>query len=54
MAARVAGFDWGRTPLGPSATWPQSLVTATDMMLASGHAMCIVWGEGRTPLYNDA
>lgn len=34
--------------------WPQSLRTAVDMMLGSGHAMCIAWGKDRALLYNDA
>lgn len=46
--------DWASTPLGPVDHWPQSLRTAVDMMLGSGHAMCIAWGKDRTLLYNDA
>ncbi len=25
MRARIGGFDWARTPLGPASAWPQSL-----------------------------
>lgn len=46
--------DWGATPLGPRAGWPQSLATTVDLMMASGHAMCLAWGPDRTLLYNDA
>jgi hypothetical protein len=35
-------------------SWPQSLQTAVDIMLASGHAMQLAWGPERTVLYNDA
>ena len=41
MAARIRAFDWTATPLGPVAGWPQSLKTAVDLMLASGHAMML-------------
>lgn len=44
----------GGTPLGPRIAWPQSLRTAIDTMMASGHAMCLSWGPERTFLYNDA
>lgn len=54
MAERVRRYDWAATPLGPIARWPQSLRTAVDLMLASGHAMCLAWGPERTFLYNDA
>lgn len=47
-------YDWGTTPLGPQRVWPQSLITAVDLMMASGHAMCLAWGPERTFLYNDA
>lgn len=47
-------LDWSSTPLGSRDDWPQSLATAVDMMMGSGHAMCIAWGRDRTFLYNDA
>ncbi|MBE7220848.1 MAG: PAS domain-containing protein, partial [Caulobacteraceae bacterium] len=54
MAVRIRAFDWSATPLGPLGLWPQSLRTAVDIMLASGHAMQLAWGPRRTVLYNDA
>lgn len=54
MADLIAGFDWGTTPLGPMADWPQSLRTAVDILLGSGHAMQLAWGPARTVIYNDA
>ncbi|MEH3046288.1 PAS domain-containing sensor histidine kinase [Sphingomonas adhaesiva] len=54
MAERLAAHDWPATPLGPRDGWPQSLRTAVDLMMASGHAMCLAWGAERTFLYNDA
>jgi two-component sensor histidine kinase len=47
-------YDWSETPLGPRERWPQSLRTAVDIMMASGHAMCLAWGPARTFLYNEA
>lgn len=54
MADRIADFDWASTPLGSIRDWPQSLRTAVDIMLGSGHAMQLAWGPERTLLYNDA
>lgn len=54
MARRIRERDWSATPLGPMTTWPQSLKTALDLVLASGHAMQLAWGPERTMLYNDA
>ncbi len=47
-------YDWGATPLGARADWPFSLHTTVDLMMASGHAMCLASGPERTLLYNDA
>lgn len=54
LAERLRTHDWSATPLGPRETWPQSLRTAVDVMMASGHAMCLAWGPDRTFLYNPA
>jgi PAS domain S-box-containing protein len=54
MARRIRAYDWASSPLGASETWPQSLKTAVDLLLASCHAMMLAWGPERTLLYNDA
>lgn len=54
MAELIADYDWASTPLGAIESWPQSLKTAVDIMLGSGHAMQLAWGPERTVLYNDA
>lgn len=54
MADLIARFDWATTPLGAMERWPQSLRTAVDILLGSGHAMQLAWGPERTVLYNDA
>lgn len=45
--------DWSRTPLGPAATWPQSLKTIIRILLTSRYAMWVGWGPELTFLYND-
>lgn len=54
MKTLIRQFDWSSTPVGASQSWPQSLRTTVDIMLASGHAMCVMWGAERTFFYNDA
>ena len=54
MAARIRAFEWGKTPLGALAGWPQSLRAATSLLVNSRHPMWIGWGEIFTFLYNDA
>lgn len=54
MGRRMRDFDWSQTPLGAPATWPQSLSTAVQIMLASRYAMWMGWGPELTFFYNDA
>lgn len=54
MGELVRRHDWASTPLGAIEAWPQSLRTTIDIMLASGHGMCVMWGSERVFLYNDA
>ncbi len=54
MGERMRDFDWSQTPLGPPATWPQSLRTAVQIMLGSRYAMWMGWGTELTFFYNDA
>ena len=53
MGARIRAFDWEKTPLGPIASWPQSLKSTVDLMMASQLAMNLVWGPERIQIYND-
>src|SRR5512142_1777676 len=53
MGALTRAFDWSKTPIGPVASWPQSLRTAVQIVLASRYAMFIWWGPERINLYND-
>ncbi|USX24352.1 ATP-binding protein [Oxalobacteraceae bacterium OTU3CINTB1] len=54
MAARVAAHDWGATPLGPIEGWPPALRITANLVLASHFPSCLVWGEHKVMIYNDA
>lgn len=54
MGARIRAFDWSATPLGPIEGWPQSLKTATGILLRSPVPIVMLWGEDGIMIYNDA
>jgi hypothetical protein len=54
MARLIRAFDWASTPLGPIETWPQSLKTATGLLIASPVPIVMLWGTLGTMIYNDA
>lgn len=54
MEAAVRAFDWGQTPIGERANWPQSLRTAVSICLASNFPMIVFWGPQFVQIYNDA
>ncbi|HEV2327200.1 MAG TPA: ATP-binding protein [Verrucomicrobiae bacterium] len=54
MGERIRRFDWSKTPIGPIAQWPSSLVTSVRIMLASRQPIWIGWGPEFIYLYNDA
>ena len=53
MAARMRAHDWAASSMGPTATWPQSLKTAIDLMLDAPQPIYIAWGHELTSFYND-
>ena len=53
-AQLVRDFAWGTTPLGRVETWPQSLKTATALLIHSPVPMVMLWGEAGVMIYNDA
>jgi PAS domain S-box-containing protein len=53
MAELVRGFDWAKTSLGAAETWPDTLVTTVNMLLASRHPMFFWWGPDLIQFYND-
>lgn len=54
MGALIRERNWAATPLGPPQLWPQSLKTAVQLLLNTGHPMYIFWGADGLCLYNDA
>jgi PAS domain S-box-containing protein len=54
MSALIRAYDWSATPLGPMQSWPQSLKTAVDLLLANRFAIALAWGPELTLIYNDA
>ncbi|WP_436050519.1 HWE histidine kinase domain-containing protein [Phenylobacterium sp. LjRoot225] len=50
----IAKHDWASTPLGPLSAWPQSLKTATGILLRSPVPMALHWGLDGVTIYNDA
>jgi PAS domain S-box-containing protein len=54
MAARVHGFDWTKTPLGPRERWPRALWQMVEIILGSGFPMAVRWGPEFLTIYNDA
>ena len=46
--------NWSATPLGPVATWPQSLKSAVSILLPSKAQIILFWGPELIAIYNDA
>src|SRR3954471_21411087 len=53
MAARVAAFDWSKTPLGPRKNWSSSLELIVSTIMASQFPMALRWGPEFVIIYND-
>lgn len=49
----VGAFDWSQTPLGSRESWPQSLQTATDLVLNCQFPMILLWGSSLVQIYNN-
>ncbi|MFN8475055.1 MAG: PAS domain S-box protein [Anaerolineae bacterium] len=54
MGELIREMDWSQTPLGPVATWPQSLRTTVSVCLSSRFPILLWWGPDLIMLYNDA
>ncbi|HEY0936858.1 MAG TPA: SpoIIE family protein phosphatase [Trebonia sp.] len=50
----LSAVDWAATPLGPPASWAQSLQTAVDILLSSRFSMWMAWGPELTFFCNAA
>ena len=53
VGALMRTHDWSTSPLGPPASWPQSLRTVVSLMLQSSFPMFVAWGKDLGFLYND-
>jgi signal transduction histidine kinase/ActR/RegA family two-component response regulator len=53
MRERIRTFDWSMTPLGPIASWPESLQLALRMMLTARHPLMLSWKPEFILFYND-
>src|ERR1700687_3128373 len=49
----IPGTRHNEIPLGPIASWPDSLKAAVRILLTSGFPMWMAWGPELTVLYND-
>jgi PAS domain S-box-containing protein len=54
MRARCRALDWRATPLGAPSTWPASLRTTAETVLATAFPAIVLWGVELVQLYNDA
>ena len=54
MAGRIRAFDWSLTELGSIDTWPGSLCSTVQLLLASPLPMVMLWGRPGYMIYNDA
>jgi two-component sensor histidine kinase len=54
LGALIRAYDWSNTSLGPIDQWPQSLRTATNVVLQSPLPLVMLWGADGVMIYNDA
>ncbi len=53
MADCIRELDWGRTPLGAMASWPDTLVGAVNLILETQFPTVLLWGPELVVMYND-
>ncbi|MES2179147.1 MAG: ATP-binding protein [Gemmatimonadota bacterium] len=53
MRNACRALDWAQTPLGDSASWPQSLRTVAQLTLANPTPQVVLWGSELAQIYND-
>src|SRR6266404_2626651 len=51
MGNLIRSMDWTKTPLGPIASWPQSLRTTVSLCLASNFPISLAWGPKHVQIY---
>jgi PAS domain S-box-containing protein len=53
MASLIRDFDWSGTSLGAINEWPQSLKTATALIVQCRVPIVMLWGSEGVMIYND-
>jgi PAS domain S-box-containing protein len=53
VRALMRDHDWAGSPLGPPASWPQSLRAVVGLLLQSQFPMFVAWGSELGFVYND-
>jgi PAS domain S-box-containing protein len=54
MSDLIRQLDWSRTALGPVESWPATLRTTVNVVLASPAPIVTLWGSAGIMIYNDA
>jgi PAS domain S-box-containing protein len=54
MGRLIREKDWSATSIGSPETWPPTLKTCVELILASAFPMAIRWGPDLIMIYNDA
>lgn len=54
LTRAIAAFDWSATALGPINHWPGELRTAVGLMMNSGSASAVWWGDELWLIHNEA
>ena len=54
MASLIRSADWLKTPLGPAESWPPTLRTMLNFLLANRFPQLLWWGPEFCCIYNDA
>ena len=50
----LARYDWVTSPVGSPENWPETLVSALNLMLPAGAEIVLFWGPEYCAFYNDA
>ena len=50
----IQSFDWSKTAIGPSGSWPAALQALVGVMMNTRQPMLLWWGPELIQIYNDA
>lgn len=54
MGHLIRSYNWSDNLLGAISSWPQSLITSTNLILQSPVPLVMLWGQDGIMIYNDA